>query len=743
MPRKKSYKTELLTQEYKKIIVGLLSIFLAVIVVFEWTQSRLWYFIYAILYNTIWDYYKWIFSIIMWMFWFFILFKEDLDFNFYRLMGIFFYFISISTITWWIYTEWIIKWKMYHWMFNLHPTLEWALWWLTTQLLSVLLLIMAFALMFKLSIRQILRFIAWKWLSSVGSMKDSMMWVYCDDPKPMTKQSKQMKKKMDKKQSELDKMMIRIEKEKEALSREKELLKTKKEAPKKIKIEKVKKTNRQEKKSSWLLWWLFWQGEESDAPRKLDYSWWEYPSYDLLEDRWWEISYDENEIMEKEIAIREKLLQFRIEVSMVWFKVWPTVIQFRLQPKDWVKLNKIENLKKDIALALRAKSIRIQAPIPGEWVVWIEVPNDERQLVWLKEIITSKKFNSSRHIIPLAVWKDVSGEIIVWDLTKMPHLLVAWQTASWKSVWMNGFLISLLYNFSPKDLKLILVDPKKVELSIYEWIPHLLTPVITNSDKAVNALKWSVLEMMRRYDMCTGKKSRNIVEYNAKVSESEKLPYIIIVIDELADLMMSGSKKEVEWNISRITQMARAVWMHLIVATQRPSVDVITGLIKANVPSRIAFTVASQVDSRTVIDRAGAEDLLWRGDMLYYPTWAVWAERVQWVFVDVDEIEAIVNQIKLTIDPEMVKQTYDPEIVNWKSDLKWSVMEWYDGDYDEDPKIIEDAIQTVREMWKASTSLLQRRMKLGYARAARVMDILEDLWIVGPADWSKPREVYK
>lgn len=294
------------------------------------------------------------------------------------------------------------------------------------------------------------------------------------------------------------------------------------------------------------------------------------------------------------------------------YKVGPTVIQYRLKPNKGVKLQSIVNLKKDLTLALHAKSIRIQAPIPGMGVVGIEVPNEERQTIGLHELLSDSAFQNKKLDIPIAIGKDVSGNLVFGDLTKMPHLLVAGQTASGKSVGMNGFLISMLYKFSPSELKLIMVDPKRVELSVYNGIPHLLTPVITNPEKALNSLKWCVAEMLRRYDLATQVNARNLKEYNVKVSKDKKLPFIVIVIDELADLMMSGQKKEVEGNIARIAQMARAVGMHLIVATQRPSVDVITGLIKANIPSRIAFTVASQIDSRTVLDKMGAEDLLGR-----------------------------------------------------------------------------------------------------------------------------------
>ena len=287
-----------------------------------------------------------------------------------------------------------------------------------------------------------------------------------------------------------------------------------------------------------------------------------------------------------------------------------------------------------------------------------------------------------------------------------------------------------------------MIDPKKVELSIYNWIPHLLTPVISNPDKALNSLKWCVAEMLRRYDLATKAKARNLKEFNAKVSKSEKLPYIVMVIDELADLMMSWNKKEVESSIARIAQMARAVWIHLIIATQRPSVDVITWLIKANIPSRIAFTVASQIDSITVLDKMWAEDLLGRWDMLYYPTGNMLPERVQWVLVEVNEVEAVVNQIKLTVDPDVLQNLQIDEIVNGKSKLEWSILENYKGEQDEDPEIIEKAIEVVKESKKGSTSLIQRKLWLGYARAAKVLDILEELWVVGPSNGSKPREVY-
>ena len=290
---------------------------------------------------------------------------------------------------------------------------------------------------------------------------------------------------------------------------------------------------------------------------------------------------------------------------------------------------KIEALKKDLTLALKAKSIRIQAPIPGLGLVGIEVPNEKRDTVGIKEVLEDVAFTRHKSKLAIAVGKDINGDFIVGDLAKMPHLLIAGQTGSGKSVGMNGFILSLLYKNTPSELRMIMVDPKQVELGVYDGIPHLLTPVINSPDKALNALKWGVAEMERRYSTLKPLNARNLEEYNAKVSDKDRLPAIVIIIDELADLMMSGNKKEVESAITRIAQKARAVGLHMILATQRPSVDVITGLIKANVPSRVAFTVASGIDSRTILDAYGAEDLLGRGDMLYFPTGAMTSTRIQ------------------------------------------------------------------------------------------------------------------
>lgn len=652
------------------------------------------------------------------------LFKErDLHFNSTRALGVLFYLFSLTSIIG-IVTQ-------YSAYFNLTPVLLPYIGGMTAGLGFFVLFVSSLMILFRFSPFSFSKIVFESlkgWLSEIRDTHQSSKTSW------NKKTTTQFSKKQDKKQLELDDLKTQLEQEKKALALEKQK-KAKLPVSKKVPIEKKTK-----------LWSIFSKGDIDKDDHKIarspEFKNWEFPSLNLLDDLWGAIEYDEHEVREKEIEIQQKLLQFNIQVEMQGYQVGPTVIQYRLKPKSGVKLQKIVNLKKDLTLALHAKSIRIQAPIPGLGAVGIEVPNENRQIVGLKELLASAEFNNKKLEIPMALWKDVNGDMVVGDLTKMPHLLVAGQTASGKSVGMNGFLISMLYKFSPSELKLIMIDPKMVELSVYNGIPHLLTPVVTNPDKALNALKWSVAEMLRRYELQTRVNARNLKEYNKKVKADEKLPYIVIVIDELADLMMSGNKKEVEGSIARIAQMARAVGMHLIVATQRPSVDVITGLIKANIPSRIAFTVASQIDSRTVIDKQWAEDLLGRWDMLYYPTGAMEPARVQWVLVDTHEVEAIVNQLKLTIDPDMLNNLQLSEIANGKSKLEGSVLEGYNWDQDEDPEVIERAIAVVKESRKGSTSLIQRKLSLWYARAAKVLDILEELWVVWPANGSKPREVY-
>ncbi len=738
MARKKQIK---ISPEMKNYIFAWIAFFLWIMSLLADKDSwgLFWVYLQNSLFYLFWEYYKWIFSPVFILFWI-ILFKDrNINLDIYRLFWLLFNFSWATTIVWLFYL--IITNNNYLAVFNLFIYLDIYLWKLWVFLVFSILYLFSLIILFKFS--------PFKFFNSISNISKNIKNNISKDAKNIkedlnktktnVKQNKELNKAI-KRQEEYEKMLEDLKNEKEALAKSKQ--------PKQLKINDASKKIPIEKKSS--ISNFFSAKPNSIKPSdiktnktiKWDFKNWKLPEIDLLSDRGWKIIFDENEIRRKEIEIQEKLLQFRIEVLMQGFQVWPTVIQYRLKPKAWVALKKITSLKKDLTLALHAKNIRIQAPIPWLWVVWIEVPNDNRQPVWLKEIIASDIFYSKKMEIPIALWKDVSWDIIVWDLAKMPHLLIAGQTGSGKSVWMNAFLISMLYKFSPSDLKFIMIDPKRVELSVYNWIPHLLTPVITNPDKAHNSLKWCVAEMLRRYDLAVQKKARNLQEYNSKVSKNEKLPYIVIVVDELADLMMSGNKKEVESSISRIAQMARAVWMHLIVATQRPSVDVITWLIKANIPSRIAFTVASHIDSWTVLGKKWAEDLLGMWDMLYYPTWAIEPERVQWVYIETNEVESVVNKLKLTIDPDMLSNMQDNSIVEPPSKNAWSIMEWYDWDQDEEPEIIEKAIEIVKNSKKWSTSLIQRKLGLGYARAAKILDILEELWVVGPANWSKPREVY-
>jgi len=738
--RKKRTK---ISPELKNIIFASVALFLGVMALLA--DSNNWWLLGIYLQNWLFylfgDYYKLIFSPVLILFSIFLFKEKDVNLDLYRFFWLFFYYSSTTTIVWLFYNT--FNENKYYAIFNLFTHLEVYLWNVGVFFIFFTLFILSLIILFKFSPINFIKFLL-KWFNNIKDNISKDTKKIALDVKETTKNLKKDRElnKTLKKQDELDKLMEELKKEKEALAKAKQ--------PKQLKITDATKKIPIEKKTGFAS--LFSAKPNSVSTDDIknnkvkifkDEFWnWKLPEVNLLDERGGNIIFDENEIRRKEIEIQEKLLQFKIEVSMQWFQVGPTVIQYRLKPKAWVALKKIINLKKDLTLALEAKSIRIQAPIPGLWVVGIEVPNDKRQAVWLKEVINSKQFKDRKIEIPLALWKDVSGNIVVWDLAKMPHLLIAGQTGSGKSVWMNWFLISMLYKFSPTELKFIMIDPKRVELSVYNGIPHLLTPVITNPDKALNSLKWCVAEMLRRYDLAVQKKARNLWEYNEKVSKDERLPYIVIVVDELADLMMSGNKKEVEQSISRIAQMARAVWMHLIVATQRPSVDVITWLIKANIPSRIAFTVASQIDSQTVLWKKWAEDLLGRWDMLYYPTWAMDPERVQWVLVETHEVESVINKLKLTVDPDMLKNMQDNTIVDWEVKNAWSIMEWYNWDQDESAEIIEKAIEIVKESKKWSTSLIQRKLGLWYARAAKVLDILEDLGVVWPSNWSKPREVY-
>lgn len=466
----------------------------------------------------------------------------------------------------------------------------------------------------------------------------------------------------------------------------------------------------------------------------VDYSNWELPPLDLLSSASSEVYVSDKILKENAEKIKEKLSQFGINVIMKDVNIGPTVLQYTLQPSEGIKLNKITALKNDLALALAAKSVRMEAPIPGKSLVGIEVPNEKRMIVHLREMIESEEFESINSKLKLVVGRDVSGSPVIDDLGSMPHLLIAGATGSGKSVGMNTFLLSLLYQNSPQELKFIMIDPKRVELAAYNGIPHLLTPVITEPDKAHSALKWAVSEMNRRYKELAEKRYRNIEEYNE--SEEKIMHKIVIVIDELADLMMQSSKKETEAAICRIAQMARAVGMHLIVATQRPSVDVITGVIKANIPTRISFTVTSGVDSRTIIDSVGAEDLLGMGDMLYLPGNMSKPIRVQGVYVSSKEIQRVTNRIKLTTEPN-----YDESITE-SSSGQGTDMVGTGGDGSSQDALYNDAVILIKNTGKASASLLQRRLSVGYARAARILDILEEHGLIGPANGAKPREIY-
>ena len=483
-------------------------------------------------------------------------------------------------------------------------------------------------------------------------------------------------------------------------------------------------------------------GEGGEEPKKQEVAEvleWEFPSMDLLNSEVVSVKSDEKLLMKNAENIRNKLSQFGIEVVMQEANVGPTVVQYSLKPADGVKLSKITTLKSDLALALAAKSIRIEAPIPGRSLVGIEVPNDNRANVHLREILESDAFDKMDSKLKLPLGRDVSGKPIVADLETMPHLLIAGATGSGKSVCMNAFLMALLYQNTPEDLKFIMVDPKRVELGPYNHIPYLLTPVIKDPEKAALSLRWIVAEMGRRYQVLSEAKVRNIKEFQSLKNPSEKMPRIVVVVDELADLMMAAGK-EVEASICRVAQMARAVGIHLIIATQRPSVDVITGLIKANIPARIAFSVTSQIDSRTILDGAGAEDLLGRGDMLYLPSGMGKPFRVQGVFVSTKEIEKVTNKVKLTIEPDYDASVISTEIGRKKlNGIPNSKLVGADGDAGD--ALYQQAYDLVKETRKASASLLQRRLKVGYARAARLIDILEDKGVVGPADGAKPRKI--
>jgi S-DNA-T family DNA segregation ATPase FtsK/SpoIIIE len=461
---------------------------------------------------------------------------------------------------------------------------------------------------------------------------------------------------------------------------------------------------------------------------------WKLPSFDLLDDNKTEV--DSGNIEVNVAVIKKTLADFGIDVEMGEVNVGPTVTQYTLRPAVGVKLSQIAGLQNDLALALAASTLRMELPIPGKSLVGVEVPNKTSAIVRLREVMQTKDFVDHKSQLALALGRDVAGHPIITDLTKMPHLLIAGATGTGKSVAINSLFISLLYRNTPQDVKFIVVDPKKVEMTLYNGIPHLLTPVVTEHEKAVNALKWAVAEMDRRYRLLSEVGKRNILEYNE--STSLKLPYIVILVDELADLM-AVSKNEVEASIVRLSQMARAIGIHLVLATQRPSVEVITGLIKANITTRIAFAVASQIDSRTILDSSGAEKLLGNGDMLYISSEFNKPKRIQGAYIGEKEVKRVVDFFKQQTGAVI----YNEEIVEKpKKALGIGGMGDDSEGSGDDDALFEEAKQEVIRAGKASASLLQRRLRVGYARAARLLDILEERGIIGPGEGAKPREVY-
>ena len=463
---------------------------------------------------------------------------------------------------------------------------------------------------------------------------------------------------------------------------------------------------------------------------------WKLPSVALLDQR--QDKADAGNIDHNAQIIRDTFSNFNIAVDVEGANVGPRVTQYTLKPPTGVKLTKITALENNLALDLAATSIRMEAPIPGKRAVGIEVPNVKGAMVRLSQIFTSREWTDSKGPLTFAIGKDIAGKPVVADLAKMPHLLVAGQTGSGKSVMINDILTSLLYRNSPNELKLILVDPKQVELTPYNDIPHLLTPVINEPERCISALKWAVAEMERRLRTMAEVGKRNIEEYN-NLKKEEGMPYVVIMIDELSDLMMMAAR-DVEALIVRIAQKARAAGIHLILATQRPSVDVITGLIKANVPGRIAFTTQSQVDSRTIIDQAGSEKLLGRGDMLLLTTDMPKPRRVQAAFISDDETNKVNDFLREQRAPE-----YNDEVVSQPVQIgKGGVVSHdsgHDGGGNGDDELFHDAVRVAIENRKISTSLLQRRLRIGYGRAARVIEEMEEQGIISGQDGTKPREV--
>ena len=463
------------------------------------------------------------------------------------------------------------------------------------------------------------------------------------------------------------------------------------------------------------------------------------PSINLLDNFKEELSSADDENLNMQSKLLEKKLEdFNVNGKVVAVSPGPVITTFEYEPAPGVKINKIVNLTDDLALALRATSIRIVAPIPGKAAIGIELPNTSRELVRFRGIVASSAFEKSKSKLTICLGRDIVGNPVVAELDKMPHLLIAGATGTGKSVALNAMICSLLYKSIPDEVKLIMIDPKRIELSSYDGIPHLITPVVTDIKKATNALFWAVREMERRYELLSEKKSRNLRQYNQKIEKEknsdkdqtlEKLPYIVIVIDELADLMLAASRN-VEVALTRLAQMARAAGIHLILATQRPSVDVLTGIIKANFPTRLTFQVSSKTDSRTIIDTNGAENLLGDGDMLFLPPGTAKLQRIHGAFISEEELSRIIGFLKNQKTPE-----YDQTI------LKAPPKEEEDSDTTEYDERYDDAVALITKTGQASISMIQRHLRIGYNRAARIIETMEKEGIVGPSDGAKPREV--
>ena len=461
-----------------------------------------------------------------------------------------------------------------------------------------------------------------------------------------------------------------------------------------------------------------------------------YPDTALLDRIPSKGNFSKDEVLEKGKIIENTMKNFGIDSKVVAINRGPVITSYELKPAPGIKLSRIVGLSDNIAMALASSDLRIEAPIPGKTVVGIEVPNKDKDSVALKELIESQEFKNSKSDIPLTLGKDVEGNILISGMEDMPHLLIAGATGSGKSVCINSIITSVIYKSSPKDVKLMLIDPKVVELSVYNGIPHLLIDVVTNPKKAAFALNWAVDEMEKRYEAFAENHVRDLKGYNKKMmaegKEDEKLPKILIIVDELADLMMVASK-EIEEYIARLAQKARAAGMHLILATQRPSVDVITGTIKANVPSRIAFAVASSVDSRTILDMGGAEKLLGKGDMLFYPSKYPKPKRIQGAFISDGEVERLVDFVKSNNE---IKNKVESKIEQAIEDKKVKI------DNEKDP-LFKEAVELVVNDEQASISYIQRKLKVGYSRAGRIVDQMEEMGIIGPHEGSKPRKLLK